>query len=133
MNRGFAVGVAGIVAFLPARMCSRPTARRVGQLQKFRLMTVDRARNMVVLADPSLHHSSSGDGGSQPRHGSAPKRPPRNVEEAQRRQELARVAEELRSVLALRGDSSSSSSSGSGNSSRAARRRPGSGSTSDAG
>ena len=30
---GYAVGVAGIVGFLPAKQCARPTARRIGQLQ----------------------------------------------------------------------------------------------------
>ena len=37
---GYAVGVAGIIAFLPAKQCSPPTARRVGQLQKFRILEV---------------------------------------------------------------------------------------------
>lgn len=105
--RGFSVGVAGVVGFLPARQCSRPTARRIGQLQKFRILSLDRARGSFILADPSLHHSAAGGSGAgQPKGGSATKRPPRNEEEAQRRQELARVAEELRSVLALRGSSS---------------------------
>lgn len=101
------MGVAGVVGFLPARQCSRPTARRIGQLQKFRILSLDRARGSFILADPSLHHSAAGGSGAgQPKGGSATKRPPRNEEEAQRRQELARVAEELRSVLALRGSSS---------------------------
>ncbi|KAL4855023.1 30S ribosomal protein S1 [Chlorella vulgaris] len=114
--RGYAVGVAGTVAFLPARQCSRPTSRRLGQLQKFRILEVERASARIVLADPNLHYNSAGSQVFRP--GSAVKRPPRNLEESQRRLELAKVAEELRSVLALR----SSAASSSGGSSPAAAR-----------
>ena len=37
---GYAVGVAGLVGFIPAKQCARPTARRIGQLQKFRILEV---------------------------------------------------------------------------------------------
>ena len=37
---GYAVGVAGLVGFMPAKQCSRPTARRIGMLQKFRILEV---------------------------------------------------------------------------------------------
>lgn len=114
--RGYAVGVAGTVAFLPARQCSRPTSRRLGQLQKFRILEVERASARIILADPNLHYNSAGSQVFRP--GSAVKRPPRNLEESQRRLELAKVAEELRSVLALR----SSAASSSGGSSPAAAR-----------
>ena len=123
MWKGYAVGVAGVVAFLPARQCARPTARRVGQLQKFRILELDRARSAVILSDPNLHY----DGGAvHQREGSfASQRPARSVEEAQRRQELTRVADELRSVLALRntGDGSSSSGGSSGSAIAAAVRK----------
>lgn len=45
---GYAVGVAGLVGFIPAKQCARPTARRIGQLQKFRILEV-RARNVLRL------------------------------------------------------------------------------------
>ncbi|PSC74233.1 30S ribosomal S1 [Micractinium conductrix] len=120
---GYSVGVAGIVAFLPARQCARPTARRIGQLQKFRILGLDRSKPSLMLSDPNLHSSEpwagarwgparGGRGGGGPPSGDSPPhlfalRQPRTVEEAERRKELARVADELRSVLALRGGGSS--------------------------
>ncbi len=110
MYRGYAVGVAGIVAFMPAKQCARPTSRRIGQLQKFRIIGLDRSRQQLVLSDPNLHYDSTmaaapqrdaAAGGSN--SVATKRRPARSSEEAQRRQELTKVAEELRSVLALRG------------------------------
>lgn len=46
---GYAVGVAGVVAFLPASQCTRPTARRIGYSQKFKILEIDRARGSMVL------------------------------------------------------------------------------------
>lgn len=95
MWRGYAVGVAGVVGFLPAKQCSRPTARRIGQLQKFRILEADPGSGSLVLVDPNLHYLP-------PQPAQRQRRPPRSEAEAARREELARVAEELRSVLALR-------------------------------
>lgn len=56
---GYAVGVAGLVGFIPAKQCARPTARRIGQLQKFRILEV-RAGNVLRLppmAVASLAHA----------------------------------------------------------------------------
>ncbi|PRW60439.1 30S ribosomal S1 isoform A [Chlorella sorokiniana] len=119
---GYAVGVAGLVGFVPAKQCARPTARRIGQLQKFRILEVNRSRPSLVLADPNLHFGSPE---AKQRTSSFfnPKRVLRQ-EDAQRRrearrQELTRVADELRSVLALRGSNDGSSGgSGSGSSSK---------------
>ena len=119
--KGYAVGVAGVVAFLPARQCARPTARRIGQLQKFRILELDRARSAVILSDPNLHYDG---GAAHQREGSfASRRPARSVEEAQRRQELTRVADELRSVLALRNSGDGSSGGGSSVAAAAVRKK----------
>ncbi|KAL4422473.1 hypothetical protein ABPG75_008670 [Micractinium tetrahymenae] len=91
---GYAVGVAGIVAFLPASQCTRPTARRIGYSQKFKILEIDRARGSLVLQDPHL---------LAPQPVSFARKPAKSEEDVVRRRELARVADELRSVLALRG------------------------------
>lgn len=121
---GYSVGVAGVVAFMPARQCSRPTARRIGQLQKFRILELDRTRPALVLADPNIHipsgagmatgSSRAGAKDAKGAGGFGRARPPRSQEDAARRQELSRVADELRSVLALRSTEESSTGSGSG-------------------
>ncbi|KAL4436072.1 hypothetical protein ABPG77_005520 [Micractinium sp. CCAP 211/92] len=100
---GYAVGVAGIVAFLPASQCTRPTARRIGYSQKFKILDVDRARGSLVLQDPHL---------LAPQPVSFARKPAKTEEDVVRRRELARVADELRSVLALRGPAGKGNFSG---------------------
>jgi hypothetical protein len=106
VHAGFTVGVAGVLGFLPARQCSRPTARRIGQLQKFRILSLERSTGRLLLADPSLSHAPTTTTAASPsqQQPGRSRRPPRDQAEALRRQELARVADELRSVLALRSD-----------------------------
>jgi ribosomal protein S1 len=48
---GYAVGVAGYVAFLPFRAASAAVARRIGVLQPFLVARVNEAQRLVVLAD----------------------------------------------------------------------------------
>lgn len=70
-----------------------------------RRLQVNRARPSLVLSDPNLHFASPG-AAAAARNSGFQRRPPRSREEAQRRQELTRVADELRSVLALRSSGS---------------------------
>lgn len=51
LSGGYAVGVAGLVCFLPNSATTRATARRIGQLQDFKVTGMNAARNNVVLAD----------------------------------------------------------------------------------
>ena len=103
------------IAHLPAhppparpRLPPKPT-------QKFRILDADPARPALVLADPNLTYGTAeplpaaADAGRRQRRGRPgpggfAARLPRTSEEARRREELARTAEELRSVLALRAD-----------------------------
>jgi hypothetical protein len=51
LSGGYAVGVAGLVCFLPNSATTRATARRIGELQDFKVAAMNAARNNVVLAD----------------------------------------------------------------------------------
>ncbi|PNW77337.1 hypothetical protein CHLRE_10g432200v5 [Chlamydomonas reinhardtii] len=51
---GFAVGVAGFVAFLPSAMAARDTTQRVGSLQSFRIVAMDEARRRITLRDAGV-------------------------------------------------------------------------------
>lgn len=51
LGGGFAVGVGGLVCFLPSSAATRVTTRRIGELQEFRVTQMNIARNNVVLAD----------------------------------------------------------------------------------
>jgi ribosomal protein S1 len=66
---GYAVGVAGLVCFLPGSNCSRATGGRIGDLQEFRVVGMTRERNNVVLADvradAELQRAAAGGGGHQ--------------------------------------------------------------------
>ena len=51
LTGGFAVGVGGLVCFLPASAATRAATRRIGELQDFKVTNMNIARNNVVLAD----------------------------------------------------------------------------------
>ena len=51
LSGGYAVGVAGLVCFLPNRATTPATARRIGELQDFKVVQMNPARNNVVLTD----------------------------------------------------------------------------------
>ncbi|GIL46351.1 hypothetical protein Vafri_3345 [Volvox africanus] len=53
---GFAVGVAGFVASLPAALAATATARLVGVRQEFQIIAMDSARQRITLRDPRLQH-----------------------------------------------------------------------------
>ena len=48
---GYAVGVAGLVCFLPNRSTTKATSRRIGELQNFKVIQMNPARNNVVVYD----------------------------------------------------------------------------------
>lgn len=52
---GYAVGIAGLVCFLPNSMVTRGTARRIGELQQFKVAQMTASRNNVVLQDWQYH------------------------------------------------------------------------------
>lgn len=52
---GFAVGVGGLVCFLPNSMATKATSRRIGELQDFRILQMNPARSNVVLQDWAYH------------------------------------------------------------------------------
>ena len=52
---GYSVGVAGLVCFLAHRATTKATARRIGDLQEFRIVRMTAARNNVMLEDNRLH------------------------------------------------------------------------------
>ncbi|KAG2448689.1 hypothetical protein HYH02_006045 [Chlamydomonas schloesseri] len=60
---GFAVGVAGFVAFLPSAMAARDTTQRVGSLQSFRIVAMDEARRRITLRDAGAAVAGYGRGG----------------------------------------------------------------------
>ncbi|EFJ48693.1 hypothetical protein VOLCADRAFT_117442 [Volvox carteri f. nagariensis] len=51
---GFAVGVAGFVAILPAALAATSTSRLVGVRQDFRIIAMDNVRQRITLQDPKL-------------------------------------------------------------------------------
>ncbi|GIL71400.1 hypothetical protein Vretifemale_1963 [Volvox reticuliferus] len=51
---GFAVGVAGFVASLPAALAATATAKLVGVRQEFQIIAMDSARQRITLRDPRL-------------------------------------------------------------------------------
>ncbi|KAG2484828.1 hypothetical protein HYH03_016395 [Edaphochlamys debaryana] len=51
---GYAVGVAGFVALLPAAFAGTATVQRVGEAQEFEVVAMNRARQLITLRDPSL-------------------------------------------------------------------------------
>ncbi|GLC37251.1 hypothetical protein PLESTM_000561000 [Pleodorina starrii] len=55
---GFAVGVAGFVAVLPAALAATATTRAVGVAQEFTIMAMDDARQRITLRDPRLQRLS---------------------------------------------------------------------------
>jgi len=52
---GFAIGVGGLVCFASNRSMTKATARRIGELQDFKVVQMNPARNNVVLEDNRLH------------------------------------------------------------------------------
>lgn len=54
LSGGYAVGVAGLVCFLPAQACHPSTASRIGQLQEFNITGMNKSRNNVVLRDANF-------------------------------------------------------------------------------
>jgi small subunit ribosomal protein S1 len=55
VSGGFAVGVGGLVCFLPNSMATKATSRKVGELQYFRILQMNPARSNVVLQDWAFH------------------------------------------------------------------------------
>ncbi len=56
---GYAVGVAGVIAFLPFSSCSLVSAGRIGQLQTFYISSMQRAKRNIILIDSRIAESSS--------------------------------------------------------------------------
>jgi len=55
VSGGFAVGVGGLVCFVPLSGMSSSTARHIGELQDFRVVQMTLSRSNVVLEDNKLH------------------------------------------------------------------------------
>lgn len=51
VSGGFSVGIAGLICFLPLRSTAQRTAQKIGDLQDFKVVRMNPARNNVVLAD----------------------------------------------------------------------------------
>ena len=54
LGRGYAVGIAGVTAFLPFSLCSLLTASKVGVLQPFLIQTLEPEKNFLLVADPGM-------------------------------------------------------------------------------
>lgn len=96
---GYSVGIAGLVTFCPAVYCMPQTARRVGELQDFKILVMKKERNNVTVADARVDVEAALVA-QQLRRQAAAGRPPREVRPSQ--QEIRRVGEELRQVLNIR-------------------------------
>lgn len=128
---GSLLSCSDVTVCLPARAHTEPphahtplscTATPPRCPQKFRILDVNPARPTLVLADPNLTYGTAeqltqgmptaADSNSKRQRrlgrpgpgGFAAARLPRSMEDAARRAELSRVADELRSVLAMRPD-----------------------------
>ncbi|KDD75788.1 hypothetical protein H632_c499p1, partial [Helicosporidium sp. ATCC 50920] len=53
IHGGFAVGIAGVVGFLPGSECSWDTAQHVGELVPLVVSSASRARQVLVFVDPA--------------------------------------------------------------------------------
>lgn len=56
---GYAVGIAGIVAFLPFSSCSLVSAGRIGTLQAFYINQLKKDKRNIILVDARIAESSS--------------------------------------------------------------------------
>lgn len=54
LSGGYSVGVAGLICFLPTTRCGPGMAKRIGDLQEFKIMKMSPTKNNVILADPRL-------------------------------------------------------------------------------
>ncbi|KFM26258.1 30S ribosomal protein S1 [Auxenochlorella protothecoides] len=89
LHGGFAVGVGGLVAFLPAHAASWATQQRTGELREFRIRSMNAARRNVVVVDAR--------GG-----GAREAAPPRPLREGQARSRNVRQeAEALKAALGM--------------------------------
>ncbi|KAL6777304.1 MRPS1 [Auxenochlorella protothecoides x Auxenochlorella symbiontica] len=89
LHGGFAVGVGGLVAFLPAHAASWATQQRTGELREFRIRSMNAARRNVVVVDAR---------GGGPREAA----PPRPLREGQARSRNVRQeAEALKAALGM--------------------------------
>ena len=58
LNGGYAIGVAGLVGFCPFRLCTLPTASRVGTLQPFYVSRFRREPFNMILEDAHAHEKA---------------------------------------------------------------------------
>jgi ribosomal protein S1 len=56
---GYAVGVAGLVCFLPSSSCLHRNAARIGELMEFRITRMTKARKNVLLRDVAMDRERS--------------------------------------------------------------------------
>mmetsp|Transcript_31113 Transcript_31113/g.79876 ORF Transcript_31113/g.79876 Transcript_31113/m.79876 type:complete len:299 (-) Transcript_31113:115-1011(-) len=52
VNGGYAVGIGGLVAFLPLSRASMATVKKLGVLQPFHVLSLDEAKMNAVVSDP---------------------------------------------------------------------------------
>lgn len=110
LTGGYAVGVAGLVCFLPAAACHPFTASRIGKLQEFLITGMNKGRNNVVLRDvalsklmremPRQRRPHAATPPPSPAVRASPRRPGGRPQGQQHAKEIQDTAEELRSLLA---------------------------------
>lgn len=66
LNGGYAVGVAGLVAFCPFRMCTLQTASHLGVLQPFIINSFRQEPFNMILQDPNAHEKVAASNRSTP-------------------------------------------------------------------
>lgn len=72
LNGGYAVGVAGLVAFCPFRMCTLQTASHLGILQPFIINSFRQDPFNMILQDPNAHDKVAAFNRSPPKAWSTP-------------------------------------------------------------
>lgn len=72
VNGGYAVGVAGLVAFCPFRMCTLQTASHLGVLQPFIINSFRQEPFNMILQDPHAHEKVAAFNRSPPKAWSTP-------------------------------------------------------------
>eukprot|EP00887_Chlorella_sp_A99_P004001 scaffold11.g4001.t1 len=97
---GYSVGIGGLVAFCPAHYCAPQTAKRVGELQDFRILVMKKHRNNVTVADARVDVDALQEKFRAHRAAQAAGRSPRDAKPS--RQEVLQAGAELRQVLEIR-------------------------------
>lgn len=97
LGGGFAVGIGGLVCFLPNSAATRATTRRIGELQEFRVTQMNIARNNVVLADWRVVRGARGMWHSKPGSSNRPQQ--QQGRDNTKHREVVAAAEDLKVEL----------------------------------